>query len=62
MHAMLIGITSNYLLLNRHINADFFFILDLFLGCYDENPIREITFAKLQADNTANQATKCLHI
>lgn len=32
-----------------------FLILELGLGCYDENPIREISFAKPQADNTSKK-------
>lgn len=60
MHTMLTGTSRSYSLLNKHINEGFFFF-NLFLG-YDENPIREITSAKLQVDSTSKQATKYLHI
>ena len=58
---MLVGTTRTYLLLYEHINARFF-LLDLVLGCYEENPITEVVFAQPEADNASKQATKCLHV
>lgn len=61
-HTMLIGTTSSYLILNRHINAAFGGGIFFSFGCCNENPVIEIVFAKLQVGNTTKQATKHLNV